>query len=190
MKQGLIFLLMICCSFTPFRATLSPDRDEAKAAYLLINKMRANPSAYSADMGVDLSAIKKMPALTWNDTLAIAAEKKALDMAQRKYFNHVTPEGYGMNYFISKAGYTLDKRWLANPANNFFESIQAGAANGEESVRFLIVDSNIPSLGHRKHLLGIDEWNASLYDIGIGFVKAEAGAYYQSYTCILIAKHQ
>ena len=185
---GLILVLWLC-SFKTDHA-LAPDKTEATAAFALINAMRANPAAYSAQLGVNLNSVKPMPALTWNDTLARVAEIKVLDMAKRNYFNHINPDGYGMNFYINKAGYTLPARWLDNIQNNYFESIQAGAGSGEDAVKFLIIDKDIPALGHRKHLLGIGDWDASLYDIGIGFVRNKEGAYYKSYTCVLIAKHR
>jgi len=190
MKVCYLLLFVFLCSFKTNIPKLSPDKAEAQAAFELINKIRLNPSSFSETMGVDLNDVKQMPALVWNDTLAKVAEAKALDMANRNYFNHITLDGYGMNYYINKAGYTLRPSWLNDPKNNFFESIQAGATSGVESVKFLIVDKNVPSLGHRKHLLGMDEWNASLYDIGIGFVRTAEGSYFKSYTCVIIAKHK
>ncbi|MBN9297605.1 MAG: CAP domain-containing protein [Filimonas sp.] len=188
MKTMLAFLFVCACAFKTDSNTI--DKNEAKAAFLLINQIRSNPAAYSKTIGIDLSYIKALPALRWNDTLARAAEAKALDMANRNYFGHVNPDGFGMNYFINKAGYTLLPDWLDDNKKNFFESIQAGSPTGEEAVKYLILDANTPSLGHRKHLLGIGDWNAGLVDIGIGFVKvADGQAKYKTYTSILIAKH-
>jgi uncharacterized protein YkwD len=187
-KTILAFLFVAACAFKTDSITV--DKNEAKAAFNLINQIRSNPAAYSKVAGVDLSSIKAMPKLRWNDTLAKVAEAKAMDMANRNYFGHVNPDGYGMNYFINQAGYKLLPDWLDDKKKNFFESIQAGAPTGEESVKYLILDANTPSLGHRKHLLGMGDWNASLVDIGIGFVKVPDGqAKYKTYTSIVIAKH-
>ncbi|MFL9484696.1 CAP domain-containing protein [Chitinophagaceae bacterium LWZ2-11] len=169
---------------------LQPDKAEAQAAYNYINKIRQNPAAFSQAIGVDLSNIKTMPALVWNDTLAKVAEAKALDMATRNYFAHVDPDGYAINYYINKAGYKLNPSWLNDKKNNYFESIQAGESSGEDAVRSLIQDRTTPSLGHRKHLLGMEKFNSTLVDIGIGFVKVPDGkANYITYTSIVIAKH-
>jgi uncharacterized protein YkwD len=121
--------------------------------------------------------------------LAKVAETKAMDMAKRHYFNHVDPDGYGINYYINKAGYKLNADWLKDPKANFFESIGAGSNTGQEAIERLILDTNTPSLGHRKHLLGLDEWNASLPDIGIGYVVSNGEAPFSSYICVIIAKH-
>lgn len=129
------------------------------------------------------------PLLKWNDTLAKVAETKALDMATRSYVAHVDPDGYGLNYYINKAGYSLNPKWLASKELNYFESISAGAASGEAAVRTLLIDKDIPDLGHRKHLLGLDKWTASLYDIGIGYARPVDNSPYKSYVCLIIAKH-
>ena len=128
--------------------------------------------------------------LVWNETLAKAAEAKAMDMAKRNYFSHVSPEGYGMNYFISKEGYSLNPEWLEHHSDNFFESIQAGAPDGEAAIKDLILDEGVPELGHRKHLLGMGEWNCTLVDVGIGTVVTAAGSEFRTYTSVIIAKHK
>lgn len=165
------------------------DKEQARAAHILLNKIRKNPKSYAKEMPF-LSDVKPMPALKWNDTLAQVAEAKALDMAKRNYFAHVDPDGFGMNHYIMKAGYKLDSAWLKSPKANYFESCNGGGQTGEEAIRMLIIDKDVPGLGHRKHLLGIDSWSSGLYDIGIGFARADSGSYYKTYTCVLIAKHE
>jgi uncharacterized protein YkwD len=165
------------------------DHAEAQKAFALLTKIRATPGAYSKqlhfDKAINVSTIK----LTWNDTLAQVAEAKAYDMANRDYFDHVNPDGYGINYFIDKSGYTLNPGWLKNKSDNFFESITANEDNAQDAIKTLIIDNGEPGLGHRKHLLGLDKWNASLVDIGIGFCRCDSGSTYQTYTCVIIAKH-
>ena len=128
--------------------------------------------------------------LVWNEALAKVAEAKAMDMAKRGYFDHISPEGYSINYYINKAGYKLDPKFLNQRTNNYFESIQAGAESGEAAMNDLILDAGVPELGHRKHLLGMDDWNSSLVDIGIGFVRTGQGAKYRTFTSVIIAKHK
>jgi uncharacterized protein YkwD len=164
------------------------DKQEAQKAFILLNKIRTNPSAFTVEMPF-LAEIEKKAELKWNDTLAAVAEAKALDMASRNYFGHVDPDGFGMNHFINQAGYRLNARWLSKKEMNYFESLSAGAPDGETAIRNLIIDKNVPSLGHRKHLLGIDEWNASLYDVGIGYASASGISGFRTYVCVLIAKH-
>lgn len=163
-------------------------KEEALQAFQLINTIRSNPEKYYKELQLSSKLrITKTP-LRWNDTLARVAEAKALDMAKRNYFNHVNPDGYGINFFINQSGYTLNSDWLKDKKENFFESIASGHDSGIAAVKSLIIDEGDDTKGHRNHLLGVTDWDASLYDIGIGFVKSDGGDY-QSYMCIIIAKH-
>jgi hypothetical protein len=94
-----------------------------------------------------------------------------------------------MNYFIKKSGYKLNPKWTVEKNANCFESLAANTFSGIESIKVLVTDKNEPSLGHRKHLLGLDPWGAALTDIGIGFSRRESGSTYKTYTCVIIAKH-
>lgn len=185
MKAILLFVTMcFCLKHSP----PGIDKEEGKKAFTFLNKVRSSPSAFADEMPF-LTEIGPRPILKWNDTLAQVAEAKALDMATRKYVAHIDSEGYGLNYYINKAGYKLNARWLATKELNFFESISAGAPNGEAAIRTLLTDKDVPSLGHRKHLLGLDSWTASLYDIGIGYARPVENSPYMSYVCVIIAKH-
>jgi len=163
-------------------------KEEAQMAFQLVNSIRNNPEKYYKELKLNSKLrITKTP-LRWNDTLARVAEAKALDMAKRNYFNHVNPDGYGINYSINQSGYQLNADWLKDKKENFFESLGSGHDSGTEAVKSLIIDADDATKGHRDHLLGIGDWDATLVDIGIGFVKCDGGKY-QSYTCIIIAKH-
>ncbi|MCB0766595.1 MAG: hypothetical protein KDB95_05240 [Flavobacteriales bacterium] len=166
------------------------DREEARSAFELVNLIRKDPKAYSQRLKFSPIQVVARPALRWNDTLALAAERKALDMARRNYYAHVDPDGFGMNHYIQLAGYELDPRWLKNPEENNFESIHSGIADAVQLIEEMIIDAQVPSKGHRHHLLGVGEWNASLVDIGIGFVHADSTADWPTYACVLIAKHK
>lgn len=178
------------------KATL--DKPEEKKAFEYLNSVRRNPGSFSKELGVNLGEVKAKPALRWNDTLASVAEHKALDMATRGYFGHIDPEGYGMNYYINKAGYKLEAYMLRSKSENFFESIDAGADSGIGAIKDLIIDQGTPGLGHRVHLLGMDEFYADLTDIGIGYARIERGnddaddervGSYGTYMSVVIAKH-
>ncbi len=159
-----------------------------------LNAVRADPASYSEAVGVDLSGIESRPALTWNEALAKAAARKAQDMADRNYFGHVDPDGYGMNYFIDKAGYELRDSWLSEKSANNFESIAAGTYtdNAKDAIKMLLNDggasNDSPNAGHRHHLLGMKDFWANCYDIGIGHGYSESSQY-KNYWCILVAKH-
>jgi uncharacterized protein YkwD len=163
------------------------DRDEAHKAFEYLNKVRTEPAQFSKEIGIDLSDVKPRPALAWNNTLAKVAEEKALDMARRDYFGHVTPEGLGINVQIHEAGYTLPKEWVKEKDQNFFESISAGTDTGVEAIRNLILDKDLPAALHRKQLLGITEFYAACTDIGIGFARNPKSKY-RTYMSIIIAR--
>ncbi|KPK80713.1 MAG: hypothetical protein AMS27_16275 [Bacteroides sp. SM23_62_1] len=163
-------------------------REEAQKAFRYLNDVRQNPASFSQEIGVNLSYVQPTPKLKWSDELAEAAEKKAMDMARRDYFDHVDPEGYGMNYWIVKAGYELPADWYSKKSSNNFESIQAGLATGKEAIMSLILDEGTDPPGHRNHLLGIEPFWSNCTDVGIGIAR-NPDSEYEYYTCVLVAKH-
>lgn len=167
-------------------------RDKAKNAYKYLNQVRQDPESYSQSIGVDLSDVEPRPPLNWNQILVKVAEEKAKDMATRNYFSHQNPEGRGINIMIYEAGYDIPESWYSNPASNYFESLASGwgsVSTGEDFINMLIIDEGVPSLGHRKHLLGMDEWNSTLVDCGIGFAH-NPDSDNKNYVCVIIAKHK
>lgn len=185
--KAFLLLVAMCFSFRPLPPEI--DKEEAQKAFSFLNQIRSNPAAFAGEMPF-LAEIGPKPLLKWNDTLAGVAESKALDMATRKYVAHVDPDGYGLNHYINEAGYKLNSNWLITKDLNFFESISAGAPSGEAAIRTLLIDKDVPTLGHRKHLLGLDTWTSSLYDIGIGYARPVDNSPYKSYVCVIIAKHK
>lgn len=191
-KLILIFTIIVAytlIAFTPVKYA-EVNKEEAKKAFEYLNQFRANPKEYGDKLKLNLKKVDARPALVWNETLAKVAEERAMDMAENKYFSHINKKGQGINILIHEAGYTLPKNWIKNKQDNFFESIQAGAKDGIDAINDLIIDKGTESLGHRKHLLGIDDdkaFNSKLKDIGIGFVSCKKGCQYISYTCVIIA---
>jgi uncharacterized protein YkwD len=163
------------------------DRDEARKAFEYLNRIRKEPAKFSKEISINLENVKARPALKWNDILAKVAEEKALDMANRDYFGHVTPEGLGINIQIHEAGYSLPKDWVKEKDQNFFESISAGTNTAEEAIRNLIIDRDLPAASHRKQLLGITDFYSECTDIGIGFARNPKSKY-RTYMSIVIAR--
>ncbi len=161
---------------------------EIENAFNYLNAVRQNPGMYSNEIGVDLSDVRPLHQLKWNQTLAKAAQAKAQDMVDRNYFGHVNPDGGGMNFKINAAGYQLRASWLSDYSSNNFESIAAGKPSGKETIIQLINDGGVShdNAGHRRHLLGMVDFYRNCYDIGIGMAKGGAYGYYW---CIIIAKH-
>lgn len=169
--------------------TVSSDA-EVVSAFNYLNAIRENPSAYSDEVGYDLSSISSIQALNWNSILAKVAQQKAEDMVERGYFSHTDPDGYGINYYINAAGYTLNSSWYSNISSNYFESIAAGFDTGKRTVIQLVYDSGASNdnAGHRSALLGLSDWNKSCVDIGIGHAYG-ADTEYRHYWSFVIAKH-
>lgn len=164
------------------------DDKEKKIAMDYLNQIRMNPAAFSNEIKVNLSGIRPSKPLKWDPRLAVAAQKKAADMARRNYFNHVDPDGYGMNIRIDQAGYKLNPSWIAQKSMNYFESLaQNYSASGKEAVALLINDGGADNnnAGHRIHLLGMDQFWANCSDIGIGHASVNG----RHYWCFLVAKH-
>ena len=184
---GLTVALVCFLSGADDKEKAALDRDEARKAFEYLNRIRKEPAKFSKEIGINLENVKARPALKWNDILAKVAEEKALDMANRDYFGHVTPEGLGINIQIHEAGYTLPKDWLKEKDQNFFESISAGTNTAEEAIRNLIVDKDLPDSSHRKQLLGITDFYSECTDIGIGFARNPKSKY-RTYMSIVIAR--
>ena len=163
---------------------------EVVSAFNKLNAVRANPSAYSSEMGVDLSGIEASDALVWDACLAKAAQQKAEDMANKNYFSHVDLDGYGMNYRIYKAGYALPEAWYSTKSLNYFENIAAGYSTGEATIKQLIYDSgaDLDAAGHRQSLLSTTDFRSNCNDIGIGHAY-NSNSDYRHYWVIVIAKH-
>ncbi len=172
----------------PEDVTPALDRAEARAAFEYLTKVRADMPAFSKEMGVALKEAKPVTALAWNDILASVAERKALDMATRDYYGHVTPEGIGINIMIHEAGYTLPDDFVKDKTRNYFESIASGYPTGKEVIKALILDKGNKELGHRKHLLGLDAWNKKHKEIGVGFAR-NPKSINRFYSCVIIAHH-
>lgn len=189
MIKNILCLVLLSCTLLSFqnRDEVILDKAEALKIYQLINEVRSNPERFAVDYKMANNLKVKQTRLVWNDTLAKAAEAKAIDMASKNYVEHTDRKGYGMNYYIHHAGYTLNAAWLKNKSTNNFESIAAGYATAEDVVRTLIIDNGTPSFGHRDHLLGIGPWNSTLVDIGVGFARSQNE--YATYVSIIIAKH-
>ena len=85
--------------------------------------------------------------------LAIAAMDHAVDMAERDFFDHRTPDGAGLVARIARVGYTY---------SHVAENIAAGHERAAS-----VVETWLLSDGHRRNLL-----NAEDVDAGIGYVDA------------------
>jgi uncharacterized protein YkwD len=118
--------------------------------------------------------------------LAQVARARAADMAQRRYFGHVNPDGYGPNYLVTQAGYDLPGWYAsAHDANNI-ESIGAGYTSAQS-----VWEAWLSSSGHRRHVLAAENgepvaFYADQEAYGIGFWH-EPGSEYGRYWVFISA---
>jgi uncharacterized protein YkwD len=147
--------------------------DQEQLFLELLNMARANPAAYGASIGLDLSNVAPSMPLAFNLQLMQAARLHSQDMSQRDFFGHVNPDGLDPGDRIDRVGYD----WKA-----YGESLAAGYDTPADALRALIIDEGIPDLGHRKHLLSIDSVSATLSEVGIGIVNESSGIYDDYYT--------
>jgi uncharacterized protein YkwD len=138
-----------------------------------LNDARANPAAYGASIGLDLSGVAPSQPLAWDTRLIQAAVGHSQDMNDRNYFGHTTPDGMDPGARIAAAGFA---------ASSYGESIAAGYATPDSALSALIIDSGVANLGHRRHLLAIDAMFRDQNAVGIGIVQNGSGTYQNYYT--------
>ena len=117
-----------------------------------------------------------------------AARKRAEDMADKNYFDHVNKEGEAINWIINSMGYSLPERLLQKKYFNSFESIAGGFKTGIENINTLILDKGQDPPGHRQHLLGMTEFWSDCTDIGVAIVSNPKSKF-KYYCVVVIAKH-
>jgi uncharacterized protein YkwD len=192
-NQSLYFSILfffLSFSFSDLMSqTQGMDTTEAKEMFSYLQKLRQKEVDKSDPLLKYVG--KNSPLLFWNDTLVKVAEARVLDLVKYNYFDHVDKKGRGVNYYIANAGYYLEPEWTENKKDNFFESLQAGAEDANAVIYDLVIDNGVPSKGHRKHLLGLDDWNVKNVDVGIAYYRKADGdrCDYITYTVIIIARH-
>jgi Cysteine-rich secretory protein family/Domain of unknown function (DUF4214) len=143
----------------------------------LLNNARANPAAYGASIGVDLSAVAPSQPLAFDPRLIDAAQLHSIDMNNQGYFNHNTPQGVTPGQRITAAGFN----W-----QSYGESIAGAYTTAADALSALIIDQGVPDLGHRDQLLSINTPTQPSYSsenaVGIGIVLNGTGPLGNYYT--------
>lgn len=187
MKIVCSFVLSLLCIYAVAQTTY--DEKESLLAIGYLNRIRQNPKAYMDSTATSsLRYAKPKPVLAIDPILMRAARKKAEDMADKNYFDHVNKEGEGINWMIHGMGYTLENRWIQKKSLNAFESIAAGYATGIENINSLILDKGEDPPGHRQHLLGMTDFWSDCTDIGVALVHNPKSKF-KYYFVVIIAKH-
>ncbi|GIV77329.1 MAG: hypothetical protein KatS3mg050_1723 [Litorilinea sp.] len=124
---------------------------------------------------------QQRPEMRCHPVLATVARQRAEDMANRGYFGHVTPEGYGPNYLVMQAGFDLPDWYDLSPDGNNIESIAAGYGTAQATW-----EQWMGSSGHRVHLLGEHPFYREQVEFGAGYA-ANPNSPYVHYWVILTA---
>jgi hypothetical protein len=144
-----------------------------------LNDARANPAAYGASIGVDLSYVSPAQPLAFDTRLIQSARDHSQDMNDNNYFGHTGSDGSNPGQRETAAGF---------PWQSWAESIAAGYSTPEAALAGLITDSGYsnPDAAHRGHLLGIGppSGNSAFpaqQEVGVGIVSG-SGSYHYYYT--------
>jgi hypothetical protein len=138
-----------------------------------LNDARADPAAYGASIGVDLSGVAASQPLAFDPRLIQSARDHSQDMNVNNYFGHTGSDGSDPGQRMSAAGF---------PWSSWAESIAAGFSTPESALAGLIQDNGVPDLGHRRQLLSIDSFYQPFQEVGVGIIQNGSGAYHNYYT--------
>lgn len=141
-----------------------------------------NAERYKADFLAIMrdAPLQRRPFLVTHHLLMQVAQERADDMAERNYFNHVSPEGYGANHYVRQAGYKLPHWYHADPHSNNIEVLGGGFMMPEH-----LFEAFLRSSAHRKMVLGEHVSFATQTRIGIGWAYGAPGIRYRPIWCIL-----
>ncbi|WP_162053581.1 CAP domain-containing protein [Pontibacter pamirensis] len=184
MKYALLWLVFLMPQVQRADESL---KSAAKANFEELNAVRQNPKLYAQKYKLPaLAKISPRAPFTWDDALAKLAQQKAEDMARHNYFGHIDKKGKGLNYYLWQVNYPLPSYYSKEARANNVESIAANTESPLVFVQQLIEDQGVPSLGHRKHLLSLNEESTPATHIGIG-IAYNPNSKYKYYCSILIA---
>jgi uncharacterized protein YkwD len=127
---------------------------------------------------------QQRPSLTCHPILAQVARERAEDMAARRYFAHVNPDGYGPNCLVIQAGYPLPAWYAPCPAGNNIESIAGGYSTPDSTWQGWMNSSP-----HRTHLLGLHPFFAEQVEYGVGYAY-DADSPYRHYWVVITARRE
>lgn len=158
---------------------------EGQLFVYLLNRARSNPAAYQQEVNlpISLASVAARPPLAVNNDLFNSSGFKANEMATNNYFSHQSAvTGIWPNQLVRNNGYPLPDLFVNNA--NYLESISYGGstlghnpavASAAAALQGLIIDAGINPPGHRIHLLGMDAFNATFKEIGVGHAVAVHG---------------
>lgn len=172
-----------------------------------VNRARSDPAAWAAEYGLDaviggdgayvtLMDVAPKPPLALNTTLVASARFKAQELATFDNWGHQSqqaPDYYWPNELVRNVfGYPLatqvpaggNSYYTIADDSNQIESLAAGYGGGATNYAIainaltgLIVDSGVPSLGHRIHILATSAFTSAFVEAGPGYGYASTAEY-------------
>ena len=143
---------------------VEPSEQEQFAIWKL-NKARHDPPKYGDEIHLDLTGVEPRQPLAFNLNLMGSARFKAQEMLDHDYFDHTSAvTGKGPSDIAHDAGYA---GW-----SSVAESLDRESLTFQDALAALIIDDGVPSLGHRRQLLGID-FSAGHREIGAGMAEGQ-----------------
>lgn len=159
------------------REAASGLQPTAAEQYMLerINDIRANPAAYGAAIGVDLSGVAAAPPLAFDPVLVQAARLHAVDMNNQAYVSQITPQGFDPGARLTQLGF---------PWTSFLENNAAGPGltDSPSAVKSLLVSPTPSTQSARDQLLALDAFARAQQLVGIGIVQNGGGPQNNYYT--------
>lgn len=140
-----------------------------------------NPEEAALARLFEVSPRQQRRTMRCDPILARVARAKAVDMATRRYFSHVTPDGDGPNRLVRRAGYELPRLYSTGKRANNVEAIAAGYETAAEAWT-----SWVDSRRHRPQVLGLAAFHAAQSDYGVGFAQVP-GSRYRYYWVLITA---
>ena len=145
---------------------------EPSSAAKTYSSCSANAQETNLASMAKVDANQERPEMNCHPILSQVAHERAKDMAQKGYFSHITPDGYGPNFLVSRAGYDLPNWWPDSLSENYIESIAGGYPTAQAAW-----DAWLHSTSHRTHVLGKNDFWAEQTNYGMGYVYVEGSPY-------------
>ena len=138
-----LFSLLICLSFIPSSLTSSFAKTSTEGAVPtnLDNELLLKLVNQKRTVGCNCGNkyMPAAPALTWNESIALAALNHSNDMNRRRFFNHTSSDGKTLRDRFSAVGY----KWMA---------IAENIAYGQKD-EYAVVNAWFKSKGHCENLM-------------------------------------
>ncbi len=164
-RRSLAFATLVALSVGGARSSEAALNSQEQA---LANLVIANRGQHIGPMELDA-------------TLCAVARAKAADMARRRYYAHVNPDGHGPNWLVRAAGYPLPDWWGTDPAANYIESLDASEPTAGEAW-----NAWMGSPGHKAHILASTAFYRDQTSFGVGYYY-DAASPWRHYWVILTA---